>query len=52
MKRYFLIIMMMAAAVISSCTKQTLNEEQPVVDTESATYVYTVSANTAATKSD
>ena len=52
MKRYFLIIMMMAAAVITSCTKQTLNEEQPVVDTESATYVYTVSANTAATKSD
>ena len=52
MKRNFFIIMMMAAAVITSCTKQTLNEEQPVVDSESATYVYTVSANTAATKSD
>ena len=52
MKRNFFIIMMMAAAAITSCTKQTLNEEQPVVDTESATYVYTVSANTAVTKSD
>ena len=52
MKRNFFIIMMMAAAVITSCTKQTLIEEQPVVDTESATYTYTVSANTAATKSD
>lgn len=52
MKRNFFIIMMMAAAVITSCTKQTLNEEQPVVDSESATYTYTVSANTIATKSD
>ena len=52
MKRNFFIIMMMAAAVIASCTKQAFNEEQPVVDSESATYTYTVSANTVATKSD
>lgn len=52
MKRNFFIIMMMAAAVITSCAKQTLIEEQPVVDSESATYTYTVSANTIDTKSD
>ena len=61
MKRNFFIIMMMAAAVITSCTKQILNEEQPIVDLESATdtetgtaetYTYTVSAKTIDTKSD
>ena len=52
MKRNFFIIMMMAAAVITSCTKQAFNEEQPVVDSESATYTYTVSANTTETKTD
>ena len=68
MKRNFFIVMMMAAAVITSCTKQTLSEEQPIVDLESTTdtesatdtdtessigtYTYTVSANTIDTKSD
>ena len=52
MKRYFFIMLMMAAAVITSCTKQTLGEEQPKFDSESATYTYTVSANTVETKSD
>ena len=52
MKRYFLIIMMMAAAVISSCTKQTFDENQPNVDSETTTYIYTVSANTTVTKTD
>ena len=52
MKRYFLIIMMMAAAVISSCTKQTFDENQPNVDSETTTYTYTVSANTTETKTD
>lgn len=68
MKHNFFIVMMMAAAVITSCTKQTLNEEQPIVDLESTTdtesatdtdtesstgtYTYTVSANTIDTKSD
>lgn len=42
----------MAAAVIASCTKQTLVEEQPPVDSVAPTYIYTVSANTAETKSD
>lgn len=51
MKRYFF-IMMMAAAVISSCTKQTLNENLSNIDSESTTYTYTVSANTVDTKSD
>ena len=52
MKRYFYPLMIMAAAVIASCTKQTLGEEQPKFDSESATYTYTVSANTVETKSD
>ena len=51
MKRYFF-IMMMAAAVISSCTKQTLDENLSNLDSESTTYTYTVSANTVDTKSD
>lgn len=51
MKRYFF-IMMMAAAVISSCTKQTLDENLSNIDSESTTYTYTVSANTVDTKSD
>ena len=63
MKKNLFIITMMAAAVITSCTKQTLNEEQPIVDLESTTdtdtntetaetYTYTVSAKTIDTKSD
>ena len=52
MKRYLYTMMVMAAAVITSCTKQTLNEEQPTVDSEVSTYTYTVSANTIETKSD
>ena len=52
MKRYYLIIMMMAAAVISSCTQQTFDENQPNVDSETTTYIYTVSANTTVTKTD
>ena len=52
MKHYFFIMLTMAAAVIASCTKQTLVEEQPPVDSVAPTYIYTVSANTAETKSD
>ena len=52
MKRYFFYMLIMAAAVITSCTKQSFDGEQPKVDSESSTYIYTVSANTAETKSD
>ena len=52
MKRYFYAIMMMAAALISSCTKQSLDNEQPKVESEAQTYTYTVSANTIETKTD
>lgn len=44
--------MMMAAAVITSCTKQTFDENLSNIDSESTTYTYTVSANTVDTKSD
>lgn len=52
MKRYFLLILVMAVAAITACTKQPVVDVQPYEPSMTSSYVYTVSASAARTKSD
>lgn len=52
MKRYFLLISVMAVAAIAACTKQSIDDIQPYEPSATSSYVYTVKASAAFTKSD
>ena len=52
MKRYFLLISVMAVAAIAACSKQPIDDIQPYEPSATSSYVYTVSASAAFTKSD